>query len=116
MKLTARHIRAVYALFRELPPYSRWKLPPSEKLSFGVNNARKEFGHYEWDGKHRRIEISRHNVKTLPGLVIVMAHEILHLRQELTKTYSDRSQHNRAFVRLAKHVCKALGFDSKGFT
>lgn len=44
-----------------------------------------------------------------------MAHELIHLRQELTGTYSDRSEHNRAFRRTAKHVCRVLGFDSTGF-
>lgn len=116
MKLSARHVRAAYALFRELPPYSRWKLPAPEKLSFGVNNARKEFGHYEWDGKkHRRIEISRRNVKTFHALAVVMAHEMIHVWQEQAGTYNDRAQHNRGFHRAAKHVCKVLGFDSAGF-
>ena len=103
-------------MFRDLPPFSRWKLPTPERLSFGVNSARKEFGHYEWDGKKfRRIEISRHNVKSLHALCIVMAHEMIHVWQETAGTYNDRAQHNRAFHRAAKHVCRVLGFSSKGF-
>lgn len=114
MKVTARHVRAMYALFRTLPPYNRWKLPPPEKVRFAVNSIRGEYGRYE--SPQHRISVSRRNVKTFHALAVTVAHEVIHLRQELTKTYSDRSQHNRAFVRTAKHVCRALGFESRGFT
>lgn len=67
MKVTARQVRAAYELFRALPPYNRWKLPPANRLRFGVNNRRKEYGRYEWwvGTKRRRIEVSRHNVRSL---------------------------------------------------
>jgi hypothetical protein len=103
----------MYELFRALPPYNRWKLPPPEKVQFAVNSIRKEYGRYE--SEPPRISVSRRNVKSFHALAITVAHEVIHLRQDLTKTYSDRSQHNRAFVRTAKHVCRALGFDSTGF-
>lgn len=115
MKIAPRHVRAAYAMFRELPPYSRWRLPPPEKLSFGVNNSRKEYGHYEWCGKSRRIEISRRNVKSFHALAVVMAHEMIHVWQEQAGTFSDKAQHNRGFHRAAKHVCKVLGFTARGF-
>lgn len=117
MKLTARNVRAMYDLFRTLPPYNRWKLPPAEKLRFAVTNSRKEYGRYEWwsGTSKRRIAISRHNVKSFHALAITMAHELIHVHQELSGTYSERSEHNRAFVKTAKHVCRALGFDSTGF-
>lgn len=115
MKVTARHVRAAYAMFRSLPPFCRWGLPPPEQVRFAVNSVRGEFGRYESPGEHHRISVSRHNVKSFHALAITMAHEIIHLRQELTKTHSDRAQHNRAFVRTAKHVCRTLGFSDAGF-
>lgn len=112
MRLTKQHVRAAYDCFRKLPPYSRWGLP--EKISLGVNSNRKEYGRYLYHGGKHRIEVSRHNVKSFAALTITMAHELLHLRQQLTGT-CNRSQHNREFHRLAKHVCRSLGFDSTGF-
>lgn len=108
-------------MFRELPPFSRWGLPPPEQIRFGVNSVRGEFGRYLHEGRGRKgpgkhyIEISRHNVKSFHALAITMAHEIIHLHQQIAKTYT-RSQHNAEFMRLAKRVCRVLGFDSKGFT
>jgi len=122
MKVTARQVRATYELMRRLPPYCGWDLPAANNgITFGVNGCRSEFGRYIHLGcgvghpGFHRIEISRHNVKTCHALIVTMAHEIIHLHQQLTKTYS-RSQHNREFLRLAKHVCRTLGFEAKGFT
>ena len=114
MRVTAQQVRAMYAMFRTLPPYCRWNLPKPEQVRFAVNSIRGEYGRYE--NQPHRISVSRHNVKCFHALAVTMAHEIIHLRQELTGTYNDRAQHNRAFVRTAKHVCRVLGFDSKGFT
>lgn len=115
MKVRPVHVRAAYTMFRSLPPFCRWNLPSPEQVKFSVNSIRKEYGRYESPGKHHRISVSRHNVKSFHALAITVAHEIIHLRQELTKTHSDRSQHNRAFVRTAKHVCRSLGFNDAGF-
>ena len=115
MRLSSRQVRAAYELLRTLPPYCRWGLPKPEQIRFAVSNRKGEYGRYEYDGCAHSIEISRRNVKNLHALTITMAHEVLHLRQQLAGTSSDRYQHNRDFMRLAKHVCRVLGFDSKGF-
>ena len=113
MRLTSRHVRATYDCFRNLPPFDRWRLP--EHVEFRVTSSRQVYGTYQLvRGKHR-ITISRHNVKCFQALTITVAHEMLHLRQELTGTCNERSQHNRDFVRLAKRVCKVLGFSDSGF-
>jgi hypothetical protein len=114
MRLTPRHVRAAYQMFRHLPPFHRWNLP--ENISLGVNSIRGEYGRYLYENGKHRIEVSRYNVKCFSALAVTMAHEIIHLRQQLTNTCNDRSQHNLAFHRTARHVCRSLGFDSKGFT
>jgi phage terminase large subunit len=45
-------------------------------------------------------------------LLATMAHEMCHLRQELT---GDRGHHTVAFKRMAARVCRAHGFDLKTF-
>ena len=121
-KVTPAQVRAAYELIRRLPPFCEWDLPPANNgVTFGVNNARKEYGRYTHLGRgvghpgFHRIDISRHNVKTLHALTLTMAHEVLHLRQQLTRTHN-RAQHNAEFLRLARRVCLSLGLDSKGFT
>ena len=113
MKVTPRHVSAAYRLFRTLPPYCRWGLP--EDVEFRITKRPDVYGTYQLVGGRHRITISRRNVKSLHGLIVTLAHELIHLRQELTGSCGDRSQHNRAFVRTARHVCRALGFDSAGF-
>ena len=114
MRLSARHIRAAYEMFRALPPYSSWRLPPANKIRFSTYSNGREYGRYEYDGRHY-IKVSRKNVRHFHGLAVTMAHEIIHLKQQLDGT-DNGSQHNREYVRLARHVCKVLGFDAKGFT
>lgn len=113
MNVTPRLVRAAYHFFRFLPPYSRWNLP--DEVEFRITKRPDVYGTYQLIGGRHRITISRRNVKTLHALIVTLAHELIHLRQELTGDFSDRSQHNRAFVRASKHVCRALGFDSAGF-
>ena len=114
MKIAPRHVRAAYELFRALPPYDRWRLPKPHKVRFSVYANGREYGRYEYDGRHH-IKISRRNVRSFHALAITMAHELIHLRQQLAGTDSDESQHNREFVKLAKQACRALGFESAGF-
>jgi hypothetical protein len=45
-------------------------------------------------------------------LLATMAHEMCHLRQELT---GDRGHHTAGFKRMAARVCRAHGFDPKTF-
>jgi SprT-like family protein len=45
-------------------------------------------------------------------LLAAMAHEMCHLRQEMT---GDRGHHTAAFRRMAARVCRAHGFDLKTF-
>ena len=40
-----------------------------------------------------------------------MAHEMIHMRQRLTKTETKGAEHNAEFHQLAKLVCRRLGFD-----
>lgn len=112
MKITARHIRAAYTMFRQLPPFSSWKLPPPEKVRFAATNSREVYGTYEADP--HKITVSRYNVKSFHALAVTIAHEIIHLRQQITGTFNE-SQHNREFMRLAKRACDALGWDKTGF-
>ena len=113
-RLTRKQVRATYTHLRQFPPFCRWGLPPEDKIIFRVVGSRAVYGRYVYDDRHS-IEISHYNVKHLHQLTLTMAHEMIHLRQELTKT-DNRSQHNREFMRLAKRVCLILGFDSRGFT
>jgi hypothetical protein len=113
LKLAARHVRAAYGFYRALPPFNRWRLPPASKIRFGTYSSGREYGRYEYDGRHH-IKVSRRNVRHFHALAVTMAHEIIHLKQQLDGS-DDKSQHNREFVRLAKLVCRVLGFDSVGF-
>lgn len=111
---TPRQLRAVYEVFRALPPFCGWRLPPADQVRFTVTSRKGEYGRYEWNGGHH-ISVSRRNVQHFHSLALTMAHEMLHLKQRITKT-DNRYQHNAEFMRLAKRVCLTLGFDSKGFS
>jgi predicted metal-dependent hydrolase len=44
-----------------------------------------------------------------------MAHEMIHLKQGISKTETPNAVHNAEFWRIAKSVCKRFGWDEKTF-
>jgi hypothetical protein len=106
--------RAAYECLKHLPPFNRWRLPPSEEIRFRVTNSAREYGSYDSPGGKHSISISRRLVTTGQGLLCVMAHETLHLHQRIART-ENCSQHNKHFRRLALTVCKQMGYETRGF-
>jgi hypothetical protein len=106
-------LRAAYDYLRTLPPFNRWNLPAD--ITLRVTNSREEFGSYDNPGGEHQIAISRKLVTTGQGLLCVMAHEVIHLHQRIAGTENSTSQHNRLYRQIAKRVCSAMGYESRGF-
>jgi hypothetical protein len=115
MNVTPAHIKAAYTLLRALPPFKRWRLPPPEALRFTLLtdvHAHAEFA----AGRRHCISINADTHITLLQLTESVAHEMIHLRQELRGWLSVRGDgHNAHFRRMRKQVCHALGFDVQKF-
>jgi len=121
MLVTTARIKAVYLMLLHLPPFNRWGLEHPDKVQFAVTHDLEKHGGYNISdaGKHR-IEINPHTVVALLQLVETVAHEMVHMRQEMTgkrPAVRDKGngQHNKEFYRLANLVCRDLGFDPTRF-
>lgn len=113
--VTPQRIREAYSFLRECPPFSRWGLPDAAELRFEVLHSR---DHAEFDPTQRRhaIRVNPMTHLTLEQLFGSVAHEMVHLRQEMTGRYPvKRDAHNADFRRWAKQVCHSLGFDVQTF-
>ena len=111
LPVTPQRLESVYAMLREWPPFSSWRLPRAEDVSFHV--AKTNRWHAAWwvkEGKHH-IEVSEKKHGHLNSLIASMAHEMIHIRQKVAKTETPNTEHNAEFHRIAKRVCKQLGFD-----
>jgi hypothetical protein len=109
MIVTAHHIAAAYTMLREFPPFRGWRLPPATEVHFEVIEG-EDFGHYnDHEGRHA-IGINADKVLTLRGLIYTVAHEMTHMRQELTgkRPGTKDDQHNKAFNRMGQTVCRKL--------
>jgi hypothetical protein len=113
--LTPEVLRLAYRLVCETPPFNKWNLPDSQDVLFVVTRSRTTSGHYRW---HRykgvyihEIAISARCVGSLATLCNIMAHEIIHLFQKITKTETPNVEHNQGFRRLADEVCNVHHFD-----
>lgn len=116
--LTPDMAAGAYEYLRVSKPYRRWKLPEADDLGFRITRHNDRFGHFRGEalpGKIRDIAISESKVITNQMLVEVMAHEMIHLYQEIRGTGSNRVQHNAEFKRLARSICRTHGFDPKTF-
>ena len=61
------------------------------------------------DTHHIRVSEKKHG--HISSLVESMAHEMIHVRQRITKSETKGADHNAEFKVLAKRVCTSLGFD-----
>lgn len=120
LALTPARLAATYEFLRAFPPFSRWRLPPAGEVKFEVLATRNFYGHYartlKRDGpvKHY-ISVSAGRVGHAGTLLMTVAHEMLHLRQEIAEATTPHADHNAAFQRAAAGICRRFGFDPKAF-
>jgi SprT-like family protein len=110
--LHPKHLEALYDCLREFPPFKRWKLPPAEEVHFSVTRAKDRFGSYCKKENGHHITASSESVGHFYTLSRLVAHEMIHLAQEVAGV-SSSSQHNADFKRRAALVAKVHGFDPK---
>lgn len=106
--VTADSIRSVYVLLLRFPPFCRWNLPPPEKLTFYVVPYKSEWG--EYNPEKKTVRVSTVKVSTFLSLVEAVAHEMCHVRQDVSGRYPVKDVHNADFKRYAKQVCKHFPF------
>ena len=117
MKFTPELIAAAYDFLRKTPPFSRWKLPPTEEVEFSTlkDPHGALFGYHQCNadgqGGHR-IRVSEGKVGTIRTLVFVMAHEMIHVAQAIERT-TTKGEHNRDFHQRKRRVAKLHGYDVK---
>lgn len=113
--VTPRRIAAAYAFLRECHPFCRWSLPPADALRFEILRTR---DHAEYVPGERRdvIRVNAQTHITLEQLFETVAHEMVHLRQEMVGRLPVAvDAHNADFRRMAKQVCSHLGFNVQNF-
>jgi hypothetical protein len=117
LHLTPDILAGAYDYLRVCPPFRRWKLPPSDEIEFIVTQVLKPqacYEKYRHENRHA-ISVSNRRIGTSANLIDVMAHEMIHLYQAITKTETPNTEHNAEFDRLARIVCRHHGFDLKNF-
>lgn len=111
--MTPEILEAAYELLRATPPFSKWKLSHPDDLIFAVDVDRSCHAKFDcWTDGTRKITVSAHYIKGTQELLPTMAHEMVHLRQELTK---HNDHHGPWFQKWSKQVCDAHGWNLATF-
>src|SRR5262249_50899009 len=114
LHLTPGMIEAAYELLRQTPPFRRWGLPDPDDLEFRAvplpNDDQGELCKFP-DGR-LRLTVNPNRHKTIHSMIMTLAHEMAHMRQEQLKK---KDHHGASFQRLADLVCKVHGFDRGQF-
>lgn len=112
--LTPARLGAVYTMLAAFPPFSTWPLPPASDMRFKVARRKDCHGIYYAASKEcgtpHEIVISGALHHHLDTVVASMAHEMIHLGQEV-RGRANRAQHNADFRRVAAAVCRRYGWD-----
>lgn len=106
--VTEQTIMSCYELLITCPPFNRWNLPPSGKMTFEVIRDPQCYGEYEPEPHTIRVSTKKNG--HLYTMITTVAHEICHLRLEQmgVKKYET---HGKSFKKLTDRVSKSLGFD-----
>ena len=101
-------LERAYEFLKVTPPFLRWKLPDVDDIKFVVSREPGVFGKWEYLNNSHTIQISSKTVGHINTLLMVMAHEMIHVHVKM-------DGHGALFRRHARSVCKYHGFDPKAF-
>lgn len=110
--ITPETVKAVYVMLLSFPPFSKWNLPAANKVTFVVAPLRSRWG--DFDPNNHTIRISTVNVTTFLSLVTAVAHEAVHLKQDISGRWPAKDAHNAHFKKMATRVCKHFPFADIG--
>lgn len=114
LHLTPEMLAAAYDFLRTTRPFKGWRLPSSEEVAFKVTRDRNEYGHYQLRDAHT-VALSSSLISQVGTLLFYLAHEMVHLKQEIDKRVTAGTVHNADFRAKAKLVCRIHGWDYKSF-
>ena len=110
--VTPNTVKAAYEFLRHFPPFNRWSLPPSNKITFYVTDFIWEDPEYD-AGKHT-LRVSAVKLSKYHKLIEVMAHEMIHVREHVCGKWTKK--HNSAFfLKCRRQICKHFDFDPLTF-
>lgn len=115
LPLSPETLRAAYDFLSTTPPFSKWNLPDSDDVAFKVIRDPSLRGYYIFEKNKHRIFVSSATIGHTASLVMLMAHEMIHLHERDVKIDRLDVEHSLAFRKLAAIVCKYHGFDPKLF-
>lgn len=110
--LKPEHLAAAYNFLRALPPFSGWKLPVADEVEFVNEPDPANLAHYTYYLETGEPIIGwRYKCEwPMTPLLMIMAHEMIHLYQQ--KTGKDTKQeHNKDFKTRARAICKIYNWD-----
>jgi hypothetical protein len=114
LSLNQEMLRSAYDYLNSTPPFRDWNLPEGDDVIFRVIRDRRFRGWYERDTKKNThtIAVSVTVIGHTLSLMMVMAHEMVHLHEEHANACG-RGQHSAAFNRWMREVCAHHGFDPR---
>lgn len=112
--LNSEMLASAYDYLCAQKPFSSWNLPPSEDIKFAVIRRMDRYAHYQTRGGRRYIEVSSRLVGRHEILIATIAHEMIHLHQDMIGILGS-NPHDAAFHKLADKVCKIHEFDRLTF-
>ena len=118
LKITPGIVRGAYEFLTLTEPFVKWNLPNAEDVQFRVgkpNDNSQAWHEYDPNNGRHEIGVSVKVISLTDTLLQAVAHEMIHMHQALTKTYTGKVMHNKAFVKWAEKVCTAHGWDAKLF-
>lgn len=116
--ITPDMAEAAYNFLKTTPPFKRWRLPSSNKIEWIITRNKTYMGRCtSYSDKHDKftIEISLVKCTNTESLIETIAHEMVHMRQRISKGFRKELGHGGDFSRMADQVCQKHGFNRDYF-
>lgn len=115
LQLTPERCAVIYDCLRHFPPFRGWKLPEADAVEFRTTfRVDCDAEHQAFTDGQQRIMISLAKVGHFDRAIVAMAHEMVHLSQDIACTW-DRAKHNADFLARWKLVARYFGFDPQEY-
>lgn len=108
-------LRRAYQFLDATKPFQGWNLPDADDVVFRVIKDRQLQGYHDFKRGRHIVGVSASVIGHTQSLILVMAHEMIHVHEQHTGLCKPGVEHSAAFKKLAQRVCAEHGFDPKLF-
>ena len=108
--LTSTYLATLYTAFKQIPPFTQFKLPPASKVKFVITKSKARYGRFDSDAM--AIEVSAYSCGHFNTIISVLLHEMTHMALFIVKD-PGWARHGTAFWKIKHQYSNMYNLDHR---